>query len=156
MSIKVGIIMGSRSDWDTMVHAVETLESLEVPHEVRVVSAHRTPDRLRDFVLSAEEQGIGVFIAAAGMAAHLAGVVASQTTLPVIGIPVAILLAIGAVELHAQRHRAVRQATAGNGAGPKSLVPVRNCAHGEQCTRLAPEFLDEMDKLLGPAAFAPT
>jgi 5-(carboxyamino)imidazole ribonucleotide mutase len=79
--------MGSRSDWETMEHAVETLRSLEVEHEVRVLSAHRTPAALDAYVSEAEERGARVFIAAAGGAAHLAGVVASKTLRPVLGVP---------------------------------------------------------------------
>jgi 5-(carboxyamino)imidazole ribonucleotide mutase len=84
----VGVIMGSRSDWDTMLHAVETLEALEVPHEVRVVSAHRTPDLLFEYASTAEGRGIKVIIAGAGGAAHLPGMVAAKTVLPVLGVPV--------------------------------------------------------------------
>src|SRR3954465_1502727 len=83
----VGIIMGSQSDWETMAHAAETLTSLEVPHAVRVVSAHRTPDLLFEYASSAEERGLEVIIAGAGGAAHLPGLVASQTILPVLGGP---------------------------------------------------------------------
>lgn len=84
----VGVIMGSRSDWDTMSHAVETLKALEVPHEARVVSAHRTPDLLYEYASEAEERGIQVVIAGAGGAAHLPGMVAAKTVLPVLGVPV--------------------------------------------------------------------
>ncbi len=84
---KVGVIMGSKSDWPVMTHAAATLESLGVPHEVRVMSAHRTPDLVLDYSRSAEERGLAVIIAAAGGAAHLAGVVASSTALPVLGVP---------------------------------------------------------------------
>lgn len=84
---RVVVLMGSRSDWDTMEHAVETLRSLEVDHEVRVLSAHRTPDALAAYVSDAEERGARVFIAAAGGAAHLAGVVAAKTLRPVLGVP---------------------------------------------------------------------
>lgn len=84
----VGVIMGSRSDWDTMEHAVETLDKLGVPHEVRVVSAHRTPDALFEYAATAEERGLEVVIAAAGGAAHLAGMVAAKTVLPVLGVPI--------------------------------------------------------------------
>lgn len=84
----VGVIMGSRSDWDTMRHAVETLESLDVPHEVRVVSAHRTPDAMMTYAKTAEERGLQVIIAGAGGAAHLPGMTASATVLPVLGVPV--------------------------------------------------------------------
>ncbi len=84
----VGVIMGSRSDWETMSHAVETLESLKVPHETRVVSAHRTPDLLYEYAEEAEARGIQVIIAGAGGAAHLPGMVAAKTVLPVLGVPV--------------------------------------------------------------------
>ena len=83
----VAVLMGSRSDWETMEHAVQTLARLEIPHEVRVLSAHRTPDALAAFVADVEARGAQVFVAAAGGAAHLAGVVASQTLLPVLGVP---------------------------------------------------------------------
>ncbi|HEY7906835.1 MAG TPA: 5-(carboxyamino)imidazole ribonucleotide mutase [Wenzhouxiangella sp.] len=86
---KVGVIMGSQSDWDTMKHGVEVLKELEVPHEVRVVSAHRTPDAMADYAKSAAERGLQVIIAGAGGAAHLPGMVASHTILPVLGVPVA-------------------------------------------------------------------
>lgn len=84
----VGVIMGSRSDWDTMERAVETLQALGVPHEVRVVSAHRTPDLLFEYAAGAEERGLRVIIAGAGGAAHLPGMVAAKTVLPVLGVPV--------------------------------------------------------------------
>ena len=87
MQALVSVIMGSKSDWETMAHAVEMLEKLGVPCEVRVLSAHRTPDQLFDYVKSAEGAGVEVFIAAAGGAAHLAGVVAAKTLLPVLGVP---------------------------------------------------------------------
>ena len=84
---KVGIVMGSASDLPVVKKAIDMLVSLDVPYEVHVYSAHRTPDEASDFSSMAKERGFGVLIAAAGMAAHLAGVVASRTTLPVIGIP---------------------------------------------------------------------
>ena len=83
----VSVIMGSRSDWETMSHAVETLEHLEVAHEARVLSAHRTPDALFAYVADVEARGAQVFVAAAGGAAHLAGVVAAKTLKPVLGVP---------------------------------------------------------------------
>jgi 5-(carboxyamino)imidazole ribonucleotide mutase len=84
----VGVIMGSKSDWETMAHAVETLERLGIPHEVRVVSAHRTPDLLFEYASSAESRGLEVIIAGAGGAAHLPGMAAAKTVLPVLGVPV--------------------------------------------------------------------
>lgn len=84
----VGVIMGSRSDWETMRHAVETLDALGVPRETRVVSAHRTPDLLFDYASGATGRGIEVIIAGAGGAAHLPGMVAAKTSLPVLGVPV--------------------------------------------------------------------
>ncbi|HZB38267.1 MAG TPA: 5-(carboxyamino)imidazole ribonucleotide mutase [Beijerinckiaceae bacterium] len=84
----VAIIMGSQSDWATMRHAAETLEALGVPHEVRIVSAHRTPDRLYAFAKGAKQAGFKVIIAGAGGAAHLPGMTASMTALPVFGVPV--------------------------------------------------------------------
>jgi 5-(carboxyamino)imidazole ribonucleotide mutase len=83
----VGVVMGSKSDWDTMSHAVSTLEALGIPCEARVMSAHRTPDIAAEFAATAEERGLEVIIAAAGGAAHLAGVLASKTILPVLGVP---------------------------------------------------------------------
>jgi 5-(carboxyamino)imidazole ribonucleotide mutase len=83
----VGIIMGSKSDWETMEHSAKTLEELGVPHEVRVLSAHRTPDHLFEYASTAEDRGLEVIIAAAGGAAHLAGVTAAKTILPVLGVP---------------------------------------------------------------------
>ena len=84
----VGIIMGSKSDWDTMRHAAETLDALGVAHETRVVSAHRTPKRLYDYAAAAQERGLKAIIAGAGGAAHLPGMAASMTALPVLGVPV--------------------------------------------------------------------
>ncbi|MGB0748789.1 MAG: 5-(carboxyamino)imidazole ribonucleotide mutase [Magnetospiraceae bacterium] len=85
---KVGVIMGSQSDWETMQHAVSTLEALGVPVETRIVSAHRTPKRLYDYAETAKDRGLSVIIAGAGGAAHLPGMVAALTTLPVFGVPV--------------------------------------------------------------------
>ena len=84
----VGVIMGSRSDWETLRHACETLEALEVPFEQRVVSAHRTPDLLFEYAAEAEARGLQVLIAGAGGAAHLPGMAAAKTSLPVLGVPV--------------------------------------------------------------------
>jgi 5-(carboxyamino)imidazole ribonucleotide mutase len=88
MKYQVGIIMGSRSDWDTMRHASETLDKLNVPYEVRVVSAHRTPDLLFEYAETALERGLKAIIAGAGGAAHLPGMTAAKTRVPVIGVPV--------------------------------------------------------------------
>jgi 5-(carboxyamino)imidazole ribonucleotide mutase len=84
----VGIVMGSKSDWETMQHARDMLSQLQVPSEARVLSAHRTPDALIEYVAGAEARGLKVFIAGAGGAAHLAGVIAAKTTLPVLGVPI--------------------------------------------------------------------
>jgi len=84
----VGIIMGSRSDWETMRHAAETLDTLGIRHEAKVVSAHRTPQRLYDYATSARDRGLRLIIAGAGGAAHLPGMAASMTSLPVLGVPV--------------------------------------------------------------------
>ena len=84
----VGIVMGSRSDWETMQHASAKLEALGVPHEVRVVSAHRTPDVLFEYAASAESRGLRAIIAGAGGAAHLPGMLAAKTVVPVLGVPV--------------------------------------------------------------------
>lgn len=86
--ILVGVIMGSRSDWETMAHAVQILEDLKVPYEAQVVSAHRTPDLLFDYASSAAGRGLKVIIAGAGGAAHLPGMCAAKTALPVLGVPV--------------------------------------------------------------------
>jgi 5-(carboxyamino)imidazole ribonucleotide mutase len=85
---EVGIIMGSRSDWETMRHAAEMLDALEVAHESKVVSAHRTPERLYDYARGAAARGLKIIIAGAGGAAHLPGMAASMTRLPVLGVPV--------------------------------------------------------------------
>ncbi len=84
----VGIVMGSRSDWETMQHAAQKLEALGVPHEVRVVSAHRTPDVLFEYAASAAQRGLRAIIAGAGGAAHLPGMLAAKTAVPVLGVPV--------------------------------------------------------------------
>jgi 5-(carboxyamino)imidazole ribonucleotide mutase len=84
----VGVIMGSKSDWETLADAARTLDELGVPHEVRVVSAHRTPDLLFDYAATAEQRGLEVLIAGAGGAAHLPGMCAAKTALPVLGVPV--------------------------------------------------------------------
>jgi 5-(carboxyamino)imidazole ribonucleotide mutase len=84
----IGVVMGSRNDWETMQHAASTLESFGVPHEVSVVSAHRTPDRLFDYAATAEKRGLEVIIAGAGGAAHLPGMLASKAIIPILGVPI--------------------------------------------------------------------
>jgi 5-(carboxyamino)imidazole ribonucleotide mutase len=84
----VAIVMGSKSDWDTMRHTAETLDELGVPNEARVLSAHRTPEATTEFARNASERGLRVIIAGAGGAAHLAGVIAANTVLPVLGVPI--------------------------------------------------------------------
>ncbi len=88
MKALIGIIMGSTSDWDTMMHAEETLKQLNIPYEVEVVSAHRTPDKLFNYAETAESKGLEVIIAGAGGAAHLPGMTAAKTAIPVLGVPV--------------------------------------------------------------------
>jgi 5-(carboxyamino)imidazole ribonucleotide mutase len=87
MQSLIGVIMGSKSDWETMGHAAQVFDSLGIPYEVRVLSAHRTPDATLEYAGSAESRGLEVIIAAAGGAAHLAGVLAAKTILPVLGVP---------------------------------------------------------------------
>lgn len=87
-TVKIGIIMGSQSDWPTMQHAADILTELAVPHEVKIVSAHRTPDRMYDYAKAAKQRGLKAIIAGAGGAAHLPGMVAALTTVPVLGVPV--------------------------------------------------------------------
>jgi 5-(carboxyamino)imidazole ribonucleotide mutase len=88
MKVRVGIIMGSSSDWETMQPAADTLDSLGVAHEIRVISAHRTPDLLFEYAASARERGLKAIIAGAGGAAHLPGMTAAKTSVPVLGVPV--------------------------------------------------------------------
>ncbi len=87
MNPLVGVLMGSVSDWETMQHTAATLEALDIPHEAKAISAHRTPDLLLEYTTTAQKRGIEVIIAAAGGAAHLAGVTAARTQLPVLGVP---------------------------------------------------------------------
>ena len=84
----VGVIMGSQSDWETMKHATDTLDQLEIPYEVQIVSAHRTPDLMVEYAKSAEDKGLEAIIAGAGGAAHLQGMTAAMTTVPVLGVPI--------------------------------------------------------------------
>ena len=98
--VSIGVIMGSRSDWETMRHAADTLTALEIPHECKVVSAHRTPDRLVAYAKSAVDRGLHVIIAGAGGAAHLPGMLAAKTVVPVLGVPVASRHLQGVDSLH--------------------------------------------------------
>lgn len=88
MNIQVGVIMGSQSDWETMAHCSQTLNALSISHETRVVSAHRTPDLLFEYCSSAQDRGLKVIVAGAGGAAHLPGMAAAKTPLPVLGVPI--------------------------------------------------------------------
>ena len=88
MSAKIGVIMGSQSDWSTMKNTVDVIDSFNIPYELNIVSAHRTPNRLYEYAKQAESKGIKVIIAGAGGAAHLPGMIASLTTLPVLGVPI--------------------------------------------------------------------
>ena len=88
MAVLVGLIMGSKSDWETLSHTAETLEELGIPYEARVVSAHRTPDLLFEYAGTAEKRGLEVIIAGAGGAAHLPGMTAAKTAIPVLGVPI--------------------------------------------------------------------
>lgn len=88
MQTLVGVVMGSKSDWDTMMHAVQALHQMEVPYKASIVSAHRTPDELFNYAQEAEKQGLEIIIAGAGGAAHLPGMLASKTVIPVLGVPV--------------------------------------------------------------------
>lgn len=124
----VGIIMGSKSDWDTMSAAADVLEEFGIPHEVEVVSAHRTPDRMADYAKSARDRGLRAIIAGAGGAAHLPGMVASMTTLPVIGVPVPTRALGGVDSLHSivQMPMGIPVATVAIGnSGNAALLAIR-------------------------------
>ena len=128
---KVGIIMGSDSDLPVVQKAIDMLKQFEVPYEVHVYSAHRTPVEARDFTVRARENGFGAIIAAAGMAAHLAGAVAANTTLPVIGIPVkgGVLDGMDALLATVQMPTGIPVATvAVNGAGNAALLAIQMLA----------------------------
>lgn len=121
---QVGILMGSDSDWDTMEPAIERLRGFEIPYEVQVMSAHRSPKLVRQYVEGARRRGLAVLIAAAGGAAHLAGVVAAHTTLPVIGVPVAssTLQGLDALLATVQMPPGVPVATVGIGAADNAAI----------------------------------
>ena len=150
---KVGIIMGSDSDLPVVKKAVDMLESFGVPYEVRVLSAHRTPVEAAEFSKNAKANGFGAIIAAAGMAAHLAGAVAANTTLPVIGIPILSgnLGGIDALLSTVQMPTGIPVATvAVNGAGNAALLAVQILAvsDDELAQKLAAKRLDDAKKVL--------
>lgn len=134
---EVGIVMGSSSDWPTLRHAAETLEALGIDHEARVVSAHRTPDWLRTYALEAEGRGLRVIIAGAGGAAHLPGMLASWTPLPVLGVPVKsrVLNGVDSLLSIVQMPAGVPVGTLAigdAGATNAALLAARMLAHGRQ------------------------
>ncbi len=134
----VGVIMGSKSDWETMQHTAETLDRLAVPYELRVVSAHRTPDLLFEYAEGAEARGIEVIIAGAGGAAHLPGMLASVTPLPVIGVPVPLenLDGLDSLLSIVQMPAGVPVATVSIGGGRNAgLLAVRVLAAGDDALR---------------------
>lgn len=150
---KVGIIMGSDSDLPVVKKAVDMLESFGVPYEVRVLSAHRTPVEAAEFSKNAKANGFGAIIAAAGMAAHLAGAVAANTTLPVIGIPILSgnLGGIDALLSTVQMPTGIPVATvAVNGAGNAALLAIQILAvcDDELAQKLAAKRLDDAKKVL--------
>ncbi len=150
---KVGIIMGSDSDLPIVKKAVDMLESFGVPYEVRVLSAHRTPVEAAEFSKNAEANGFGVIIAAAGMAAHLAGAVAANTTLPVIGIPILSgnLGGIDALLSTVQMPTGIPVATvAVNGAGNAALLAIQILAVSDKelAEKLAVKRLEDAKKVL--------
>jgi 5-(carboxyamino)imidazole ribonucleotide mutase len=155
----VGVIMGSKSDLETMAPAVELLVELQIPHEVRIVSAHRTPDWMFEYAAAAEGRGLEVIIAAAGGAAHLPGMTAAKTILPVLGVPVA-ATALGGVDAFlaiAQMPRGVPVGTLAigrPGAANAALLAARIVAlrHPEVAERLRAWTEARRDEVLGDAA----
>lgn len=152
----VGVIMGSKSDWETMRHAAELLTQFNVPHECRVVSAHRTPQWMCEYATSAEQRGLAVIIAGAGGAAHLPGMVASQTVLPVLGVPVQSRALSGLDSLLSivQMPGGIPVGTLAIGeAGAKNaaLLAIRILAvHDEKLRQQLHQFMQEQaDKVLG-------
>ena len=150
---KVGIVMGSDSDLPIVEKAIDTLASLKVPYEVHVYSAHRTPDQARDFARSAKENGFGVIIAAAGMAAHLAGAIAANTVLPVIGIPCksSVLDGVDALLSTVMMPPGMPVATVGINAGVNAALlsaQILDLEDGELSDRLAKKRSEDSDKVL--------
>lgn len=150
---KVGIVMGSDSDLPIVEKAIDTLALLKVPYEVHVYSAHRTPDQARDFARSAKENGFGVIIAAAGMAAHLAGAIAANTVLPVIGIPCksSVLDGVDALLSTVMMPPGMPVATVGINAGVNAALlsaQILALEDGELSDRLAKKRSEDSDKVL--------
>ena len=146
---KVGIIMGSDSDLPVVQKAIDMLKDLQIPFEVHVYSAHRTPDEARDFARSARENGFGVLIGAAGMAAHLAGAIAANTTLPVIGIPCkgSVLDGLDALLSTVQMPSGIPVATVAiNGAANAALLAAQILAVSDQA------LADKLDELRAAGA----
>lgn len=150
---KIGILMGSASDLPTVEKAITTLKELEIPYEVHVYSAHRTPEEARQFALSARENGFGAIIAAAGMAAHLAGAIAANTTLPVVGIPCksASLDGMDALLSTVMMPPGIPVATVGiNGAVNAALLcaEILSVSDGEIAEKLAAKRKKDAEKVL--------
>jgi 5-(carboxyamino)imidazole ribonucleotide mutase len=155
MSVRAAIVIGSKTDLDTIAPAREIFDEFGVGHEVKVLSAHRTPDALADYIRSAEAKGVQVFLAAAGGAAHLPGVVASKTTLPVLGIPVAstTLLGLDSLLSIVQMPKGIPVATFAigkPGAGNAALfaVAILGAAHPELRAKLSQWRKAEAERLL--------
>ena len=138
--IQIGVVMGSSSDWDTMQHAVQILQQFDIPHEARVVSAHRMPDDMFAYAEAAAGRGLKAIIAGAGGAAHLPGMIAAKTTVPVLGVPVPSRHLQGVDSLHSivQMPKGIPVATFAigtAGAGNAALFAVAMLAHGDAALR---------------------
>ncbi len=151
----VAIVMGSKSDLETLAPAREVLKEFGIPHEVRVLSAHRTPDALFAYIASAESRGVKVFIAAAGGAAHLPGVVAAKTTLPVLGVPIpsTSLLGLDALLAIVQMPKGIPVATfavgkAGAGNAALFAVAILGQTHGDLASKLKAWRASQAEKIL--------
>ncbi len=166
MNIQIGVVMGSSSDWDTMQHAVQILQQFGIAHETRVVSAHRMPDDMFDYAVQARARGLKAIIAGAGGAAHLPGMLAAKTTVPVLGVPVAGKYLAGVDSLHSivQMPKGVPVATfaiGASGAANAALFAVALLANEDAalCARLdafrAAQTQAARAMVLPPAAGAP-
>ncbi len=161
MNIQIGVVMGSSSDWDTMQHAVWILQQFEIAHEARVVSAHRMPDDMFAYAQSAASRGLQAIIAGAGGAAHLPGMLAAKTTVPVLGVPVASRHLSGVDSLHSivQMPRGIPVATfaIGNaGAANAALFAVAMLANQDAGLRLRLDAFRQQQTQLARAAVLPT